>query len=63
MPPSPFLPAVIAEINRLDRADRELAAAPRLTASERRRRAGHLARLRRVLRQPDGLRSELPTTR
>jgi hypothetical protein len=48
--PSVFLPAVISQINRLDDAERRLAEAPRLTAAERQRRAGHLARLRRRLR-------------
>jgi hypothetical protein len=48
--PSAYLPAVIAQINRLDAAERRLAEAQHLTPAERRRRAGHLARLRRRLR-------------
>jgi hypothetical protein len=46
MLPSPHLAKVLAEITRFDEAHVNLATARGLTTAEKRRRAGHLARLR-----------------
>jgi hypothetical protein len=56
MLPSPYLAKAIAEITRLDQAGIDLAMARGIAPAEKRRRAGHLARLRRGLRLPSVVR-------